>query len=141
MYWSNFLHIYQPPTQTEDIVVKVTNESYREIIQVLEAHPHSKITLNINAVLTEQLSRYGLNDVIFSLRRLAENGQIEFTGSAIYHPVLPLIPKEEMIRQIKLNTEVNRRYFGDIYNPKGFFPPEMCYSYEVAQVVANLGFR
>jgi hypothetical protein len=141
MYWSNFLHIYQPPTQAETIVRKVTNESYRTLVRILKEVPGGKITLNISAVLTEQLARYGLTDVIQGLRELAERGQIEFTGSAMYHPILPLIPKDEVIRQIKLNTDVNQHYFGEIYRPTGFFPPEMCYSYEVAQAVAELGFR
>jgi hypothetical protein len=141
MYWSNFLHIYQPPTQTEEIVRKVTEESYRKLVRVLREAPGGKITLNISAILTEQLARYGLDDVIQGLRELAERGQIEFTGSAMHHPILPLIPKDEVIRQIKLNTDVNQRYFGEVYKPIGFFPPEMCYSYEVAQTVAELGFR
>jgi alpha-amylase/alpha-mannosidase (GH57 family) len=141
MYWGNFLHIYQPPTQTEEIVRKVTGESYRTLVRVLKQAPAGKLTLNISAVLTEQLARYGLDDVIQGLRELAERGQIEFTGSAMYHPILPLIPKDEVIRQIKLNTDVNQRYFGEIYEPTGFFPPEMCYSYEVARTVAELGFR
>ena len=141
MYWSNFVHIYQPPTQTEEIVRKVTDESYRTLVRVLKEAPGSKITLNINAVLTEQLARHGLDDVIQGLRELAERGQIEFTGSAIYHPILPLIPRDEIIRQVKLNSDVNQRYFGEVYKPAGFFPPEMCYSYEVAQIVAELGFR
>jgi len=141
MYWANFLHIYQPPTQTEQIVRKVTDEGYRTLVKVLQASPGAKITLNISAILTEQLARYGLNDVISGLKKLAERGQIEFTGSAMYHPILPLIPRDEAIRQIELNTKVNRSYFGDVYDPKGFFPPEMCYSLEVAQIVKELGFK
>ncbi|MGQ9545677.1 MAG: hypothetical protein ACUVTR_00705 [Dehalococcoidia bacterium] len=141
MYWSNFLHIYQPPTQTETIVRKVAEDSYRTLVSVLKKAPGGKITLNINAVLTEQLARYGLDDVIRGLRELAEGGQIEFTGSAMHHPILPLIPRDEVIRQVRLNNEVNQRYFGEVYRPAGFFPPEMCYSYEVAQTVAELGFR
>jgi hypothetical protein len=110
-------------------------------VRVLREAPAAKITLNINAVLTEQLGRYGLDDVIQGFRELAERGQIEFTGSAMYHPILPLIPRDEVIRQIKLNNEVNQHYFGEVYKPTGFFPPEMCYSYEVARTVAELGFR
>ncbi|TAK32497.1 MAG: hypothetical protein EPO21_15100 [Chloroflexota bacterium] len=140
MYWSNFLHIYQPPTQTAEIVAKVTREAYRPLTRVLEQSPRAKLTLNISACLTEQLARYGFADVIESLGRLAERGQIEFTGSAMYHPILPLIPCDEAARQIELNTRVNRRYFGDLYNPRGFFPPEMCYSFDVASLARSLGF-
>jgi hypothetical protein len=141
MYWSNFLHIYQPPTQTEEIVRKVTDEGYRTLVRVLREAPNGKITLNISGVLTEQLARYGLDDVIRGLRELAERGQVEFTGSAMYHPILPLIPQDEVVRQIRLNNEVNQHYFGEVYKPTGFFPPEMCYSWEVAKTVAELGFR
>ncbi len=140
MYWVNFLHIYQPPTQTEEIVRKVTEECYEKLISVLEDGPQGKITLNISAVLTEQLDRYGYSDVIERLGKLAEKGQIEFTGSAMYHPILPLIPEGEVVRQIEMNTKINKRYFGEIYNPKGFSPPEMCYSFDVAKIVAKLGF-
>ncbi len=141
MHWANFVHIYQPPTQTEHIVRKVTDECYRKLVRTLEEAPGARITLNINAVLTEQLARYDLNDVIEGLKRLAERGQIEFTASAIYHPILPLIPRDEAARQIQLNTEMNRHYFGDVYDPRGFFPPEMCYSADLARLVQELGFR
>src|SRR4030042_42265 len=134
MYWANFIHIYQPPTQTERRPRRVTDECYRKLVGILLRHPQARVTLNINACLTEQLDRYGLHDVIDGLRILAERGQIEFTGSAMYHPILPLIPAAEMRRQIELNMEVNRRYFGAAYAPGGFFPPEMGYSFQVAQV-------
>jgi predicted glycosyl hydrolase (DUF1957 family) len=141
MYWANFLHIYQPPTQTEEGVRKAAGECYCKLVEILSRNQCARITLNINASLTEQLDRYGLHDIINGLRRLAERGQIEMTASAMYHPILPLIPRSEVIRQIKLNTEVNRKYFGDIYKPSGFFPPEMCYSRDVAHIVADLGYR
>jgi len=49
MYWANFLHIYQPPTQSEEIVRKVTDECYRKLVQILSQAPSARITLNINA--------------------------------------------------------------------------------------------
>src|SRR3972149_1379683 len=106
MYWASFLHIYQPPTQTEEVTRKVTDECYRKLVDLLLRHPDARVTLNINACLTEQLDRYGLHDVIDGRRALAERGQIELTGSAMYHPILPLIPAGEMRRQIEMNTEV-----------------------------------
>lgn len=141
MYWANFLHFYQPPTQKEFWVKKISNECYRPLVRGLLANPRAKLTLNINAVLTEFFDRCGGRDIIDGLRQLAERGQLEFTASAKYHPFLPLIPASEIRRQIELNTETNRRYFGDIYRPTGFFPPEMGYSRAVADVVRDLGFR
>jgi len=141
MYWANFLHIYQPPTQTKDILDRVVNESYRRIIAELKKSPDDKLTLNMPGCLTELLDEYGFDDVIKDLRMLLERGQIELTGTAKYHPLLPKIPKSEAIRQIKLDYETNRHYFGKAYNPRGFFPPEAAYNREVAEIVAKLGFE
>lgn len=141
MFWANFLHIYQPPDQMPDILERITNESYRKLFTGLLANPKARITLNINAGLTEQLDEHGYVDVIKNIKTLAERGQIEFTESAKYHPFLPLTPWAEALRQIKLNQETNQFYFGKIYKPKGFFPPEMAYSRKVADLVASLGYE
>ncbi|MCX6004356.1 MAG: hypothetical protein NT082_01575 [Chloroflexi bacterium] len=111
--------------------MKVSNESYRPILDVFDEFPHAKATFNINGVLTEMLGLYGYTDVLSRMGKLAQNGQIEFTGSGKYHPILPLIPKEEVERQIRLNYITNRQYLGDSYAPRGFFPPEMCYSRDI----------
>lgn len=141
MYWANFLHFYQPPTQKAFWVKKIANESYRVLIKGLRADPQAKLTLNINAVLVELFDKYDCQDVIAGIRELAERGQIELTASAKFHPFLPLMPAEEIRRQVKLNTETNKKYFGQAYDPKGFFPPEMGYSRAVADVVHDLGFE
>lgn len=141
MHWANFLHIYQPPDQMPDILGRIVNESYRKLLAGLLANPKAKITLNINAGLTEQLDRPGYRDVIANIKKLASRGQIEFTESAKYHPFMPLTPWEEDERQIKLNKETNQFYFGKIYKPKGFFPPEMAYSRKVTDIVASLGYK
>lgn len=141
MVWANFLHIYQPPTQKQFWIDKVTRESYRPLFAGLLEIPKAKVTLNINAVLAELLLRFGHTDVIDTIRQLARNGQLEFTASAKYHPLLPRIPKEEVVRQINLNEETNRKIFGEVYQPKGFFPPEMAFSVEVAGIVRELGYQ
>jgi hypothetical protein len=141
MLWSNFLHFYQPFNQMPDILEKIVNESYRKIIQGLKKNPKAKITININGSLTELLVKYDYLDVIEDLKKLAQNGQIEFTGSAKYHSFLALLPESEIERQIKLNTETNKKYFGKIYNPKGFFIPELAYSFKVAQAAQKLNFE
>lgn len=139
--WANFFHIYEPPGWPKSIVLKVAKESYRPILKIIKAQPSLKITLNIAGSLTEQLVRYKILDIINDIKTLAKAGKIELTGSAKYHTILPLIPEEEAIRQIKLNERVNRKYFGNVYQPKGFFPPEMCYSEKVAKLIRRLGYQ
>jgi len=119
IYWAQLLHFYQ----------------------VFEEYPNARVTINFNGVLTDMLIDCGHKDVIEGLRSLAENGQLEFTGTGKYHPILPLIPREEVKRQIDLNTQTNRRFFGNAYTPQGFFPPEMCYSQGILQPIIKSGYR
>lgn len=141
MLWANFLHFYQPPTQKPFWVKKITQESYRPILRGMLDHPHARTTMNISSILVELWEQNGAADVIDLVRELLQRGQIELTGSAKFHPLLPRLPDEEIIRQVELNTATLHHYFGDHYRPRGFFPPEMGISQHVAEVVARLGFE
>ena len=140
VYFSFLLHIYQPPIQIPPVIKQIVNESYKPIFNALRDHPEAKITLNINGTLTEQLNDYGYTEIIEDIAILASRGQIEFTASGKFHPLLPLIPAPEIRRQIELNNETNLRFFGTVYKTRGFFPPEMAISEEVLAVVRNMGY-
>ena len=141
VYFAFLFHIYQPPVQIPLVVKQIVSESYRPILDALRDHTEAKITLNINGTLTEQLHDFGYNDIIEGIATLASKGQIEFTGSAKFHPLLPLIPELEIKRQIKLNEETNTQFFGDVFKPKGFFPPEMAISESVVSAVQQMGYE
>ncbi|MBL7209419.1 MAG: hypothetical protein ISS52_04910 [Dehalococcoidia bacterium] len=141
IYWAQLLHFYQPPTQSPGVLHKICDESYRPLLKVLLQYPHAKVTVNISGVLTEMLHDCGHDDVIDGLVQLAKRGQIEFTGSGKYHPILPLIPRREIDRQIQLNVKTNRRFLGKVYKPQGFFSPEMCYGKEIVSPIVNSGHQ
>lgn len=139
--WANFLHFYQPHNQQLDILERIVNESYRKIIGGLASNPGAKITININAGLTELLAKNGYLDLIEQIKEFAQRGQIQFTGGVKYHPFLPLLPRDEIQRQIRLNEQTNKKYFGRAWQPKGFFSPELAYSKKVAQIAKEAGFK
>jgi alpha-amylase/alpha-mannosidase (GH57 family) len=121
------------------MVRKIANESYRPLISLYRDMPEAKATVNITGSLTEILSDLGMDDIIEGLRTLARKGRIEFTGTAKYHPILPLLPQEEMKRQIELNAETNKYFFGRAYRPKGFFPPELSYGKQIVKPIVETG--
>ena len=112
MIWANFLHFYQPPTQKKYWIDRVTSESYLRLVKGLLENPTAKITLNINSILCELWDQNGHYDVLEGLKTLVERGQVELTGSAKFHPLLPKLPKEIIIRQITLNEITLNKYFG-----------------------------
>ena len=131
IYWAPLLHFYQPPLQLHSVLKKVCDESYLPLIEVFRQYPTAKATVDICGVLTEMLWEHCHNDVIEGLVELAQNRQIEFTGSAKCHAILPMVPESEMHRQIARNHATNRHFFGDLFDPVGFFPPEMAYSKDI----------
>jgi alpha-amylase/alpha-mannosidase (GH57 family) len=141
IYWAQLLHFYQPPTQLPSVLEKICDESYRPLLEVFHQYPNARVTVNINGTLTEMLKDCGHRDIIQGLKELAESGQIEFTGTGKYHPILPLIPPDEAKRQIELNQKTNSFFFGTAYKPSGFFPPEMAYSREILPLVIGAGHR
>lgn len=141
LVWANFLHLYQPPTQKPYWVKRVAEESYRKLFQGLVREPQAKVTMNINGVLLELLEQCGFQDIITDIKTLLARGQLELTGSAKFHPLLPFLPTDEIIRQVRLNEETLVRFFGSAWQRRGFFPPEMGFSPELARTVASLGYR
>jgi alpha-amylase/alpha-mannosidase (GH57 family) len=141
IYWAQLLHFYQPPTQVPSVLKRICDESYRPLLKVFEEYHDARLTVNFNGVLTDMLMDCGHEDIVEGYRNLAGRGQIEFTGTGKYHPILPLIPREEVKRQIDLNIQTNRRFFGKSYAPQGFFPPEMCYSRDILLPIIKSGCR
>lgn len=141
MFWANFLHIYQPPTQKPFWIHKITAESYRPVLRQLKTFPDAKLTLNVNGILLDHFHKYGEGDIIEMIGELLESGQLELTGSAKYHPLLPFLPESEAVRQIELHRATLREYFGDLCEPRGFFPPEMGFTRKVAEVASSLGYE
>lgn len=139
--WIDFLHLYQPPTQSKEVVDRVVSESYALIPRLMEVYPRARFTVNFSGSLLELMETHGYGELLERYRKLAKEGRIEFVGSAMYHPILPLLPEAEMHRQITLHEEISRRIFGSAYHPKGFFLPEMTYSKSAADVIRSRGFE
>src|SRR3989344_9509920 len=99
IYWVNFLHIYQPPGQDPRVLKRVVEESYLTIINLFHAYPLIKITLNVSGSLLEALDGEKEYDgLLLELKNLVQGGRVELVGSAMYHPILSLLPKDEIVR-------------------------------------------
>ncbi len=135
------MHFYQPAGQQPDILESIVSQSYRPLIEGFKKHKKIRLTLNINGTLFELFDKYNYRGLIDILKKLGEEGRIEFTSSSKYHAILPFLEKKEIVRQIKLNDETNRFFLGGAYRPKGFFPPEMAYKEELGALISELGFE
>ena len=141
MRWINFLHFYQPANQQKDILEAVVNESYFPIFQKLNELDDVSISINISGSLLELFERDGYTELLDLIRAGVKEKKVELTGSCKYHALIPLIPEDEIYRQIKLNEETLTRVLGFDYKPKGFFPPEMAYHSKLNTVLKKLEYE
>lgn len=139
--WINFLHLYQPPSQTKEVVDQVVRECYSLILDLLKKYPQLKLTLNISGSLVELLEKYGHSDVVEQFSHFAQIGRIEIVSTAMYHPILPLISEKEIAHQIDLHNSVWKKYLGDSYAVRGFFIPEMAYDPKIESVIKSKGIE
>lgn len=134
------LHFHQPPDRFDDMLHRVAEESYRPLLAALEGREAARFTVNLNWCLTEKWLDRGLEDCLERLRHLVGEGRVELTGSAAYHPILPLIPPQEIKRQVQLNAQRHREIFSG-WEPAGFFPPELAFGHELPPLLVDLGYR
>lgn len=140
MTWINFLHLYQPANIEPYAIEEATEASYKRVVSLLEKEPELNFTLNIAGCLILRWKELGYTDLIERISSLARNGQIELTGSVAYHCLAPLVPAEEVKKQIKENTRILKDNLGSDITLNGFFLPEMAYSEEVARSIKEEGF-
>lgn len=138
-------HIYQPPWQKDEIILDHYDKYYLPLLKVVEKQ-NLHLTLNLTGSLTEHFARLEKFEFFELLEKLVLAGKIELTGTAMYHPILPLIPESEVIRQIELNDLINSKYLPKAWkkskeNGQGFYLPEIAYSPKVSKLIAKFGFK
>jgi hypothetical protein len=141
MLWLNFLHFYQPANAEFYSIRKALDKSYWRLLRLMEEHPDLRMTWNVSGCLLERLADEKEMAFIERLKFLVRKGRIELVGSSAYHGFLPLLPEAEVVRQIRANEKILKKYFGPKFKPTGFFLPEMAYSPAVAKLIKRLGYR
>ncbi|MCH7553007.1 MAG: hypothetical protein IIC82_03295 [Chloroflexi bacterium] len=141
MYWCHFINLFQPSNKKDDYLLKATNQCYLPLLQIIEANPNARLTVNMDANLAERLQALQQDEVLKKIHALAKSGQIELTASGYAGTVLGVLSEEEMEQRIAQNTKSNMGFFGDAYAPNGFFPPEMAFDPVITPVVRKLGFQ
>ena len=141
-------HLYQPSWQEKSVLRAEYNRTYFPLVKILEQNPNIHMTVNITGSLTQQLLDDEKTEFFDLLKMLVDRNQVELTGSAMFHPLLPLIPENEILRQIQLNEELNQKALGDSWKKaqaspfgRGFYLPELAYSDTVARVIRQAGFQ
>ena len=135
------LHLYQPPNQDKGILEKITRESYLPLIEViLSSCEKTLLVVDITRSAIELLEKSNTGqEFLKKFNEALEIGRVSLVNTAAYHPILPLIPEEEIARQVKLNEEKLFRMFHQ--KPVGVFPPEMALDFKTIKVLSKMEYQ
>jgi len=63
----------------------------------------------------------------------------DFTACGYFHPIFPLIPKEDQEKQIELHLKNYEDTFGG--RPNGLWPPELAFSMKIVPTLEKMGIK
>ncbi len=153
IYHALGLHMHQPPENLK-LLIETNDWEARQIILCYErplkyarAFPDiARINVGFSGILLEQLQdeeiqkRYAsICDIPQMLEGYAKQENIELIGMGYYHPIFPLIPKEDWEAQLKKGREKIKEVFGR--EPLGFWPPEMAFCMELIPALKRNGYE
>ncbi len=141
MRWCAVFSLHLAPDLDAEAVARMAERAYRPFARLLLRRPALRGGLIIEAGVSERLWRQGHEDVIIALRTLIERGQLEPVDTAAYGAPLPLLPEEEIRRQLARNAAINRTYFGLAYRPAGMVARAYAASPALARAVQDEGYR
>lgn len=135
--------------QNEEVFQKVTEKCYLPatflFTDIVQSHPRFKICMSFSGTFLDQAERYQPH-VIEALKGLYEAGrdhnQVEFLEETHYHSLASLFEdpnKVEFREQVFLHRQKLYELFG--VRPTAFRNTELMYNNDVANVVADMGYK
>jgi len=121
---SNFifiLHFHQPTGQLRYVNERIFENSYKLLLDIFREFSDLKFTVHISGPLLLYL-KDNHPDWLEEMFKLGEIGTIEFMAGTISESVLPLVPSDLRVGQIRKYIEVFEKLAG--FTPRGFWLPE-----------------
>ena len=147
------LHMHQPPGNLR-LLIEENEWEAQQIIRCYErasryAHEFrdvARLHVGFSGILLEQLrsqdiiDRYRpFVDIPAMLESYREAENIELIGMGYYHPIFPLIPREDWEDHLVSGKQIMAEVFGR--EPRGFWPPEMAFDMEMVPALAKTGYE
>jgi alpha-amylase/alpha-mannosidase (GH57 family) len=147
------LHMHQPPGNLR-LLLDGNEWEAQQIIRCYERVPRyartyrdvARLHVGFSGILLEQLlsptivDRYRqFVDIPAMLHSYREAENIEPIGMGYYHPIFPLIPREDWDDQLRSGRQIAAEVFGRA--PRGFWPPEMAFDMEMIPALVAAGYE
>src|SRR5579883_457747 len=105
------LHNHQPVGNFPWVFQQVFEAAYLPMVEALERHPRVRLSLHYTGSLLDWLSE-AHPDFLERVAALVRRKQVEMVGGGYYEPILPSIPDEDKLGQLRKLSACVREYFG-----------------------------
>jgi 4-alpha-glucanotransferase len=148
------LNLHQPSGNLEHLIENKEWEA-KEILWALDRIPRTlwdyddcaRVHLSFSGTLLETLSDVKFQNRTYGIVKCGDllwyfqNSKLfEILGTGYYHPVLPLIPKNDWEEHCSRWLGISRHLFGREHF-SGFWPPEMGFCMEMIPTIRRLGYK
>ena len=132
------IHCHQPFNNFYEIVEEATVKSYLPFLKELSRFDKIKINIHYSGWLFNWLKDYS-KETFSILKKLCDNGQVEFFTSGFYEPILSILPEKNAALQIEKSNKFIKNHFGQ--TPKGLWLTERVWEDKLVKVVVNCGVK
>ena len=115
------------------------DSNHRPLLRLL-AELKLPCAISIPWGLTERWLNEGYDECLNLCAELWRSQVVEFVGTAAYYPILPLLPRPAIERQVASDKERHRELFPE-WTCRGFVPPEMAFGPEMLPILKDAGFQ
>lgn len=132
------IHSHQPVGNFEWVYAEAFEKAYLPFVELLEKHPKIRLSLHYTGCLFDWFIAKEPS-FMKRLKRLADDGRVEFLTGGYYEPILPLIPEEDRLGQIKLLNDFIETNFGQ--NPEGIWIAERVWEPSLVRTMSSAGAK
>jgi 4-alpha-glucanotransferase len=138
LHFALVLHNHQPVGNYGFVMEQVFNEAYAPMLRALSEHPGVRVAIHNSGPLFDWIVE-NRPDYMRDLRALCDRGQVEMMTGGYYEPVLPMIPDDDKLGQIRKMTEFIGEKFGQ--EPHGLWLTERVWEPGLPAPLAVAGVR
>ncbi|MDI6861719.1 MAG: DUF1925 domain-containing protein [Caldisericia bacterium] len=129
------IHNHQPIGNFKDVILNAFYKSYIPFLEKVLKYKNIKISLHTSGNLFEFMEEENIKDYEDLIKELLKENRIELFSGTFYEAILPLIPEEDKINQIKLMN----RYLINKFNftPKGMWLTERVWEPDIPKYISK----
>jgi hypothetical protein len=105
------IHCHQPVGNFDHVFEHGYQVSYKPFLETLARFPALKVSLHYSGPLLEWLSERH-PEFFHLISELLKKGQLEIIGGGYYEPILPVIPREDSLGQLRYMSRYLAKHFG-----------------------------